>query len=64
MMTWSAALSTFFLSRVCEFIKNRVPMDQGFRMKDLKVVIEVVLKLCWREVHSEQIYSHLGHWHY
>jgi hypothetical protein len=38
------------MSRVCDFIKNEVPMDKGFRMKDLKAVAEVVLKFYGREV--------------
>jgi hypothetical protein len=32
-MAWPAALSTFVLNMVCEFTKNGVPMDKGFRLK-------------------------------
>jgi hypothetical protein len=34
-MTWPSTQSTFFLNRLCEFIKNAVPMDKGFRLKNL-----------------------------
>jgi hypothetical protein len=61
MMIWPADLSTFTPNRVCEFIKNRVPMDKGFKTKILKAIPEVVLKLCGREVHVELIYNHLRH---
>jgi hypothetical protein len=62
MVIWLIALSTFIMSRVCDFIKNEVPMDKGFRMKDLKAVAEVVLKFYGREVQPEHVYNHMRHW--
>jgi hypothetical protein len=62
MMTWPAPLSNFFLNMVCEFIKNEVSMDKGFRMNDLKAIVEFFLKLCGCEVLLEPIYKHIRHW--
>jgi hypothetical protein len=49
-MSWLDALSTFVLNKMCEFIKNDVPLDKGFRLKELKVVARVLLEFYGREV--------------
>jgi hypothetical protein len=43
---------------MCEFIKNGVPINKEFRLKEL----EVVINFYGREVDSWKIYNHLRHW--
>jgi hypothetical protein len=57
-MTWITSLSSFILKSRCKFIKNAVPMDKGFRLKELNPIAEAVLKFCGREVGPLMIYNH------
>jgi hypothetical protein len=41
--------------RMCELIKNGVPLDTGFRLEEFKVFVEDVLKFCECEVDPSQI---------
>jgi hypothetical protein len=60
-MIWHAALSTFMLNWVCELVKEGMTGVQFFRNRDLKAIVEVVLKFTDREVGVDQIYNHLRH---
>jgi hypothetical protein len=40
---------------MCEIIKNGVPLDTGFKLGEVKVVAEDVLKFCEREVDLSRI---------
>jgi hypothetical protein len=57
-MIWHAALSTFVLNKACELVtkeKTRVPL---FRNRDLKAIVEPILKYIDREVCVAQVYNH------
>jgi hypothetical protein len=41
--------------RMCELIKNGLPLDTGCKLEELKVFAEDVLKFCEREVDLSQI---------
>jgi hypothetical protein len=61
-MIWTSAPSTFVLNMMCEFSKNGVSMENGFRLMELQVVAEVVCKFYGRQVHPKQIYNYQRHW--
>lgn len=58
---WHVALCTFVLNRVCELVKEGTIGVQVFRNRDLKAIVEVVLKFTVHEVGVDYLYNHLRH---
>jgi hypothetical protein len=61
-MIWPAALSTFVLNQVCELVKGGMTIVQFFTNRDLKAIVETVLKFTGCEIGVDQFYNHLRHW--
>jgi hypothetical protein len=61
-MIWPAALSTFVLNMVCEFVTEEKAGVPLFQHHDLKAVSAASLKYTGREVCVPQVYNHLRYW--
>jgi hypothetical protein len=61
-MIWHAALSTFVLNRVCDWVTEEKAGVPLFKNRDMKAIFAAILKYTSREVCIARVYNHLRHW--
>jgi hypothetical protein len=58
-MSWTSAMSSFVLRRMCQLISTGVRTDKGFKKVHLNQVAKALHEFTGNEITGTQVYNHL-----